>query len=221
MTAKRSLRIVLVDDHQMLRDGLRTLLESKKDLEVSGEAGTGQEAVRITKELKPDVVILDLGLPDINGLNVIDQLQTVHPGVKVIVLSMHVSREHVSQAIEAGVKGYIPKSSTHSSLIDAIHIVDQGESFLHPKAASALMQSLSDANPRRDLVEQLSEREREVVRFTAMGLTSREAGLRLKISPKTVDTYRARAMNKLDISQRPELIRFALQAGLLDDLMGE
>ena len=83
------------------------------------------------------------------------------------------------------------------------------------------MQSLSDANPRRDLVEQLSEREREVVRFTAMGLTSREAGLRLKISPKTVDTYRARAMNKLDISQRPELIRFALQAGLLDDLMGE
>ena len=103
MTAKRSLRIVLVDDHQMLRDGLRTLLESKKDLEVSGEAGTGQEAVRITKELKPDVVILDLGLPDINGLNVIDQLQTVHPGVKVIVLSMHVSREHVSQAIEAGV----------------------------------------------------------------------------------------------------------------------
>ncbi|MDZ7845191.1 MAG: response regulator transcription factor [Anaerolineales bacterium] len=213
------IQVLLVDDHSMLRDGLRSLLEARDEIQVIGEAGTGREAVQITQEKKPDIVILDLGLPDINGLDVIELLIEKHPKVKIVVLSMHISREHVSKAIEAGAVGYIPKSSTHSSLLEAIQVVAQGESFLHPKATSALLNSITDPTSQEVRLKKLSEREIEVIRLTAMGLTSRESGLRLEISPKTVDTYRARAMEKLEIQQRSELIRFVLQAGLLDDII--
>lgn len=213
------IQVLLVDDHSMLRDGLRSLLEARDEVQVIGEAGTGHEAVQITQEKKPDIVILDLGLPDINGLDVIELLIEKHPEVKIVVLSMHISREHVSKAIEAGALGYIPKSSTHSRLLEAIQVVAQGESFLHPKATSALLNSITDPTSQEVRLKKLSDREIEVIRLTAMGLTSRESGLRLEISPKTVDTYRSRAMEKLEIQQRPELIRFVLQAGLLDDII--
>lgn len=215
------IRVLLVDDHKMLRDGLRSLLESRADVRVIGEASSGQEAILRSQDLDPDVVVLDLGLPDMNGLEVIKTLKEERPGMKIIVLSMHISREYVKGAVEAGCDGYIPKSSTHTSLLEAIRVVVGGERFLHPKAASALVESITEKDTLDERLHELSDRELEVVRLTAMGFTSRESGLRLNISPKTVDTYRSRAMDKLKLQQRSELIRFALRAGLLDDILEE
>lgn len=215
------IRVLLVDDHQMLRDGLRSLLVSKEYLQVIGEASSGKEAIQRAQDMVPDVVILDLGLPDMNGMDVMRAIKENRPDVKIVVLSMHISREYVKGAVEAGCDGYIPKSSTHTSLLDAIQVVMEGERFLHPKAASALVASITEEKSTEDLLQDLSDRELEVVRFTAMGFTSKESGQKLNISPKTVDTYRSRAMNKLGLQQRSELIRFALQAGLLDDILEE
>jgi two-component system response regulator NreC len=217
-----TVKILLVDDHQMLRDGLRSLLESQGQLEVVGEASSGGEAIQLTGILEPDVVVLDLGLPDMNGLEVLPKIKEIRSETKVIVLSMHISREYVSRAVEIGCDGYIPKSSTHTSLLEAIQIVMEGERFLHPRAASVLMASIAGGSKNEEQkLDVLSERELEVVRLTALGFTSRESGLKLHISPKTVDTYRTRAMEKLGIEQRSELIRFALKSGLLDDVMNE
>ncbi len=215
------IRVLLVDDHQMLRDGLRSLLESRDEVQVIGEANSGGEAIQRAQDLQPQVLILDLGLPDMNGMDVIRAVKEKQPDLKIVVLSMHISREYVKGAVEAGCDGYIPKSSTHSSLLDAIRVVMGGERFLHPKAASALVESITKEEPIESRLQELSDREVEVVRLTAMGFTSRESGLKLNISPKTVDTYRSRAMEKLDLQQRSELIRFALQAGLLDDILEE
>ena len=217
-----TVKILLVDDHQMLRGGLRSLLESQGKYEVVGEASNGGEAVQLTGMLDPDVVVLDLGLPDMNGLDALPKIREANPNSKVIVLSMHISREYVSRAVEIGCDGYIPKSSTHTSLLEAIEIVMEGERFLHPKAASVLMASIAGESKKEEQkIDALSDRELEVVRLTALGFTSRESGLKLHISPKTVDTYRTRAMEKLEIDQRSELIRFALKSGLLDDVMKE
>lgn len=216
------IKILLVDDHQMLRDGLRSLLESQGEFEVAGEASSGGEAIQLTGLLEPDVVVLDLGLPDMNGLDALPRIKEANSKSKVIVLSMHISREYVSRAVEIGCDGYIPKSSTHTSLLEAIQIVMEGERFLHPRAASVLMASIAGESKRKEhQLDDLSDREREVVRLTALGFTSRESGLKLHISPKTVDTYRTRAMEKLEIDQRSELIRFALKAGLLDDVIDQ
>lgn len=207
--------VLLVDDHKMLRDGLRALLESETDIRVVGEAGTGQEAIDLAADLMPDVIVMDLGLPDISGLKAIAQIRLSNQISKIIVLSMHSSPEFVRPAIEAGCDGYIPKSSTHTSLLSAIHVVLSGERFLHPKAATALVETVVEDSELAQY-ESLSEREQEVLVRVAMGYTSREIGEQLFISPKTADTYRQRAMDKLDLSHRADVTRFALRAGILD-----
>lgn len=212
-------QVMLVDDHQVLRDGLRFLLEVEGDIVVVGEAGTGQEAIAMFSQLTPDVVVVDLGLPDISGLELIPVFLAGPQQTRVVVLSMHISREYVMNAVDAGCHGYVPKSSAHSSLLEAIRVVMAGERYLHPKAASALVESLQEQLSQQDPLALLSERELTVVTLTAMGFASREIGLRLNISPKTVDTYRQRAMEKLEIENRPDLLRFALQHGLLDEFM--
>jgi len=216
---KTQIRIVLVDDHQVLRDGLRALLEDEGDITIVGEASTGKEAIAISKKLKPEIIVVDIGLPDISGLDLIPIIKEEIPNVRVVVLSMHTSREYVMKAIDAGCHGYVPKSSAHTSLLEAIQVVMTGERYLHPKATSALIESLQQKRTKTDILGTLSDRELSVVKLTAMGFTSREIGLRLNISPKTVDTYRQRAMEKVEIVNRPDLIRFALQTGLLDDFM--
>jgi DNA-binding NarL/FixJ family response regulator len=207
--------ILLVDDHKVLRDGLRALLESEDELQVVGEAGTGAAAVEQALSLRPDVIVMDLGLPDISGLKAIEQIRIENEKSKIIVLSMHSGSEFVRPAIEAGCDGYIPKSSTHTSLLNAIRVVMGGERFLHPKAATALVQTVTEESEQSQL-ETLSRREQEVLQLVAMGYTSREIGEQLAISPKTADTYRHRAMEKLGLGNRAEVTRFALRAGLLD-----
>lgn len=217
-TQTQPIRILLVDDHVVLRDGLQVLLEGEPGLTVVGGTATGAEAIELARTLRPDVIVMDLGLPDMSGLEAIRTIREADEKVRIIVLSMYTRREFVVPAVEAGCDGYIPKSSTHNSLLEAIPIVLRGERYLHPKAATALMRSISEEEPSEaEAFAQLSEREQEVLQLTAMGYTGREIGEKLVISPKTVDTYRQRAMEKLGIDHRADLIKFALRAGILDD----
>jgi two-component system response regulator NreC len=210
-------RILLVDDHEVLREGLRALLESEADLVVVGAAGTGAEAAALAQRLTPDLVVLDLGLPDMSGLDVIRLLRQQHPSPRIVVLSMYSQREFVMPAVEAGCDGYVPKSATHTSLLQAIRTVLGGERYLHPTAATVLMGSMQADTSEIAQFAALSEREQDVIRQTAQGFTSREIADQLVISAKTVETYRQRAMEKLGIERRSDLIKFAVRAGLLDD----
>ncbi|HEX7976812.1 MAG TPA: response regulator transcription factor [Anaerolineales bacterium] len=216
-----SIRILLVDDHQILREGLRSLLDSEPDMVVVAEAGSAKEAIRLTVETVPNIVVMDLGLPDMSGLEAIREIRRISPGVRTVVLSMHTQREFVLQAIEAGCDGYVPKSTAHTSLLQAIRTVQSGERFLHPKVATVLMESLTNIPTEADQFNQLSDRERDVLKLTAQGYISREIADQLLLSPKTVETYRQRAMEKLGLEHRSDLIRFALRAGILDEFKTE
>jgi len=212
------IRILLADDHKVLRDGLRALLEGEGDMEVVAEAGTVDDAVQFTAKYLPDVIVMDLGMPGGSGLDAIRQIRQKELPVRIVVLSMHSGREMVMQVLHAGSDGYVPKSSAHTDLIQAIRTVYKGQRFLHPDATTAVVDELLDKQEESKLVSILSERERDVLKLTAMGFTSREIGEKLALSPKTVDTYRERAMMKLNIEHRTDIIRFALRAGLLDSL---
>jgi len=209
------IRVLLVDDHQVLRDGLRALLEGEEDMLVIAEAGTGQDAIRLASELHPDVIVMDLGLPDGNGINAIREIREQEIPVHIVVLTMYSDRELVMKALEAGSDGYVPKSSAHSDLLQAIRTVYAGQRYLHPIAATAVVDGMLNKQEGSQLLEKLSDREAEVLRYTAMGFTSRDIGDRLALSPKTVDTYLQRAMNKLELENRADVIRFALRAGLM------
>lgn len=211
------IRVLLVDDHSVLRDGLRVLLELEEDIHVVGEASNGKEAIEQATSRELDVMVLDLSLPDISGFDVIEVVREQKPELRIIVLSMHIRQEFVVRAMEAGCAGYIPKSSTHESLLDAIRVVQSGESYLHPMAASVLVESLTGGATEKQQFSALTNREQEVLRLTALGFTSREIGEKLTISPKTVETYRQRATEKLDIDSRADLVQFAIKAGILDD----
>lgn len=208
--------ILLVDDHKVLRDGLRALLESEPDLKVVADVGSGSDGIAAARSWQPDVIVMDLGLPDMSGLEAIRIIRQENSTSRIIVLSMHSRREFVMPAIEAGCDGYIPKSSTHTSLLQAIRVVLTGERYLHPKAATALMESFTRKQTELEQFEALSEREQAVLRLSAMGYSSREIGDQLIISPKTADTYRQRALEKLRLEHRSELIKFAVRAGILD-----
>jgi DNA-binding NarL/FixJ family response regulator len=211
------IRILLVDDHQILREGLRALLDDEVDLRVVAQAGTGAEAIRLAAELVPDVAVVDLGLPDMNGLEVLRTIRECTPQVRLVVLSMHTERNFVLQAITIGCDGYVPKSSAHTSLLQAVRTVHAGERFLHPRVATVVMDSLAHSASESDRFQALSEREREVLKLTAHGYISREIGELMNLSPKTVETYRQRAMEKLALEHRSDLVRFALRAGILDE----
>ena len=212
------IKILLADDHKVLRDGLRALLEDDGEMIVVAEAGTVDEAVEKAEKFLPHVVVMDLGMPGGSGLDAIRQIRQKELPVRIVVLSMHSGREMVMQVLQAGSDGYVPKSSAHTDLILAIRTVLNGQRFLHPEATTALVDELLDKQEESKLVGILSDRERDVLKLTAMGFTSREIGEQLALSPKTVDTYRERAMMKLNIEHRTDIIRFALRAGLLDSL---
>jgi len=213
------IRVFLVDDHQVLRDGLQLLLESASDLQVIGEAENGTAALEMIPRLKPDIVVMDLSLPDISGIEVTRAIRNQVPGVHIVVLSMHILKDFVLNAIQAGADGYVPKSSTHESLLDAIRAVAAGERYLHPTAANILVENYREEESQEEILfKELTTREQEVFRLTAQGFTSKEIGEKLIISPKTVDTYRQRAYEKVGVEHRSELVRLALKLGLLDDL---
>jgi DNA-binding NarL/FixJ family response regulator len=211
------IRILLVDDHAVLRAGLRALLEAEPGLVVVGEAGTGEEGLEMTARLTPDVVVMDLSMPGMGGLEATRRIAAAEHAARVLVLTMHGEEEHLLPVLEAGGSGYVHKRGADEELIEAIRTVARGDVFLYPNAAKLLLQGFKGKAGREeaDPLGRLTEREREVLGYTAEGYSSAEIGKKLFISPKTVDTYRARIMEKLGLHHRSELVRFALRQGLL------
>jgi len=211
------IRILLVDDHAVLRAGLEALLGLEPDLDVVGKASTGEEAIERVNAVRPDVVVMDLGMPGMGGLEATRQIAASATGARVLVLTSHAEEEYLLPVLEAGGSGYVKKTSADEDLISAIRIVARGEVFLYPAATKLLLNGFRKAEARGEAspLEELSDREREVLQLTAEGYSSVEAGKRLFLSPKTVDTYRSRLMQKLGLGHRAELVRFALDNGLL------
>jgi DNA-binding NarL/FixJ family response regulator len=211
------IRILLADDHAVLRAGLRALLEAEREFEVVGEVGTGEEAITHTGLVQPDVVVMDLSMPGMGGLEATRQIAALEQPPRVLVLTVHAEEEYLLPVLEAGGSGYVRKTSADQDLIEAIHTVARGEVFLYPSAAKLLLQGFkaAEAGGEIDPTEPLSDREREVLTYTAEGYSSSEIGRKLFLSPKTVDTYRSRIMQKLGLTHRSELVRFALKTGLL------
>lgn len=211
------IRILLVDDHAVLRAGLRALLEAEPGLTVVGEAGTGEEGVELAARLIPEVVVMDLSMPGMGGLEATRRIASKNGDTRVLVLTMHGEEEHLLPVLEAGGSGYVNKRGADEELIEAIRTVARGDVFLYPNAAKLLLQGFKGKAERGEQgpAGKLTDREREVLGYTAEGFSSAEIGKKLFISPKTVDTYRSRIMEKLGLHHRSELVRFALQQGLL------
>lgn len=214
-----TIKILLVDDHAMFRAGIRALIEGEERLKVVGEASSGDEAVDRVRELKPDIVIMDLAMPGSNGLEATRRISALELNTSVLVLTVHAEEEYLVPVVEAGASGYLTKTSADTDLLEAIRVVARGQVFLPPKAATLLLKRYKDAEGEDSAgLKDLSTREQEVLALTAEGFSSREIGQKLFISPKTVDTYRSRIMDKLGLTHRSELVRFALRVGLLKEI---
>jgi DNA-binding NarL/FixJ family response regulator len=211
------IRILLVDDHAVLRSGLEALLELEPDLEVVGGVGSGEEAIQRVSALRPDVVVMDLDMPGMGGLEATEKIDALGLSTRVLVLTSHEEERSLLAVLEAGGSGFVHKTKAEQDLIDAIRTVARDEVFLYPSATRLLLQGYRRAEERGETnpTEELSEREREVLVLTAEGYSSSEVGKKLFLSPKTVDTYRARIMKKLGLGHRSDLVRFALRHGLL------
>jgi two-component system response regulator NreC len=211
------IQILLADDHWVVRAGLRTVLDGQPNLRVVGEATTGEEAVEKTRTLKPDVVLMDLLMPGIGGLEAVRRIAALPGGTKILVLSVHLHEDTLLAVLESGGSGFVTKSATAENLTQAIRAVAQNEVFLDPSAARVLVDHHKEPHTpeAKSALARLSVRERQVLAFTAEGHSSTEIAKQLRLSPKTVDTYRARIMDKLGLKHRSELVRFALRAGLL------
>jgi two-component system response regulator NreC len=211
------LRILLVDDHAILRAGLRALLDAETDMRVVGEAGSGEEAIDLLPHVKPDIVVMDISMSGMGGVEATRRIMEAADPPYVLILTMHGEEEHLLSVLEAGGAGFVRKTSADEDLTKAIRTVAADQVFLYPAAAKLLLNGyrVQQEKSGDDPLEPLSERERQVLAMTAEGFSSTEIGQKLFISPKTVDTYRSRIMDKLELHHRSELVRFALRTGLL------
>jgi two-component system response regulator NreC len=215
----KPISVLLVDDHAMFRAGIKALLEQEGRVSVVGEASSGDEAVDLVRKLKPDVVVMDLSMPGSNGLEATRRIAALELDTSVLVLTVHAEEEYLVPVVEAGASGYLTKTSADTDLLEAIKVVARGQVFLPPKATTLLLKQYKATETEGEAsLKDLSTREQEVLALTAEGFSSREIGKKLFISPKTVDTYRSRIMDKLGLSHRSDLVRFALRVGLLKEV---
>lgn len=217
MTAPRRIRILLADDHTVLRSGLRALLAAQGDLEVAGEAADGGEALRLAQTLKPDVVVMDIGMPGVGGIDATARIRRELPSTKVLILSMHDDQGYLRQALRAGASGYVLKKAADTELLAAIRAAARGEVFLDPSLAKGFVEDVVLPKAQEPEIPALSDREREVLHLLARGHTNQQVADRLCIGVKSVETYKARLMDKLGLKGRAELVRYALMHGLLKD----
>ncbi|MBI5033799.1 MAG: response regulator transcription factor [Chloroflexi bacterium] len=212
------MKIVLADDHTLVRRGIRALLETQTDLQVVGEAANGTEAVAQTCALKPDIVLMDIGMPDLDGLEATAQIKRVLPEVNVLLLTVHDDADYLFRALAVGASGYILKGADVSELVLALQAVKGGQVYLQPSAAKHLVSNyLNRASaPEKQQIEELTPRQREILALIAEGLTNQQIADKLVLSPFTVATHRANIMQKLNLHNRTELIRYAMKHGLID-----
>lgn len=208
------IRILVVDDHAIMRDGIRALLGLHDDIEIVGEASEGKEAIEKALELTPDVVVMDIAMPGMDGLEATRRIRKKNPKIEVLVLTQHDNKEYILSAIKAGVTGYIPKKALGSDLVSAIRAAYQGNSYLYPSAATAIIKDYLK-RPEEDPYDRLTAREREILKLIAEGHTSREIAEMLFISLKTVLGHRTKIMDKLGIHNRTELIKYTIRKGLV------
>jgi len=219
MTERQSaiVRVLLAEDHTLVRQGVRALLADDPGIEVIGEADDGREAVRLAEKLRPDVVLMDLSMPGLNGLEATRQIKQWVPEVKVVILTRHAHEDYVSHVLRAGASGYVVKSAAPAELVSAIRAVSRGDSFLSPTISRTVIEGYvrQAATTAGDSYEQLTGREREVLQLIAEGHSSREIAERLVISQKTVQTHRANLTEKLHLRSTAELTQYAIRKGLV------
>ncbi len=208
--------IVMAEDHQIVREGLRALLESQPDFAVVGEAGSGGEVADLVDRLRPDVLLLDLVLPGLNGLEVMRQVRERTPATRVLVLSMHANESYVLEALRNGASGYLLKTASSSEVIEAVRAVVAGKRYLSPPLSDRVIEAYAQqAQPATDAYETLTTREREVLHLAAEGHKNVEIASRLGISNRTVETHRANLMRKLNLQSHADLVRYAIRRGLV------
>lgn len=212
------LRIMLADDHETVREGLKMIVNAQDDMEVVGAASDGQEAITRAQELVPDVLVLDISMPKVNGLKVTEKLKEICPQVRVLTLSRHGEDGYVRELLRAGASGYVLKQSAPAELIHAIRAVAAGGRYLDPQLAARAMDSYSGRGASRGEPNvNLSDREAEVLRQIALGYSNKEIAARLELSVKTIEVHKANAMRKVNLTSRIDLVRYAMFQGWLDD----
>jgi len=214
----KTIRVLIADDHTLVRDGIRSLLALTADIEIVGEAADGREAVEKVRELAPDIVLMDLAMPVMGGLEATRRIRKEFPAIKVLALTQYDDSEYVIPVIEAGARGFVTKMSSSSELAIAIQAVYKGDSFLSPSAAAALIdecQQKTSVEGEKDTYQLLTDREKEVLKLIAEGHTAREIADMLFVSPKTVEWHKTSLMNKLNIHNKTDLIKFAIRKRLI------
>ena len=215
-----TIRIVLADDHPVVRMGLRALLNSEPDIQVVGEANNGVEALAQVASLGPDIVVMDISMPEMDGMEATRRIRDSFPETKVLILTVHAQERYLFPVLKAGAAGYVLKSTIDTRLVDAIRTVAEGGVFLYATATRMLLEDYLgqlETSGSQDDYDSLSEREREVLKLCALGHTAAEIADHLSLSPKTVETYRTRVMQKLNMSTRSDLVKYALARGLLTE----
>jgi len=212
----KRIRVIVADDHTIVRSGVRLMLEAEADIDVVGEASTGRETVKKVGALRPDVVLMDIGMPDMDGLEATRTIKNAYPETEVLALTMHRSDEYLFEMLRAGASGYILKGADTEDLIHAVRVVGQGQVFLYPAIAGKLVKDyLNKAYGDDSLEPELSDREKEVLRYLAQGFSSKEIANKLFVSPSTIHSHRSNLMNKLGLGTRHELVNYALRRGML------
>ena len=212
------IRVLLADDHRVVRAGLRAVLGTARDITVVGEASNGREAVSMAALVNPDVVVMDLAMPELDGIAATKEILAADPGIRVLVLSMHAEQEYLVPVMEVGAAGYLLKTEADRELVSAVRAIAHGDVFVRPTAARILAKKLATKDPEytdKERYARLTERERDVLRLVGQGYSAPEIGDRLLISPKTVDTYKQRIHEKLGLAHRSQYVQFAFRLGLL------
>ena len=214
----RKIRVLLADDHQLMRSGIRLMLEREADLSVVGEAGDGREAVALAKSLRPDVVVMDIGMANLNGIEAAQQMTGDRPEIAVVMLSMHSDESYVLRALKAGARGYLLKDSAEADLIKAVHAVAGGKSFFSPAVSKVLLDDYVRKLRRsgtEDAYDLLTPREREILQLIAEGKSNKDIANLLNLSVYTVESHRSNLMEKLNVRGLPELILYAVRKGII------
>jgi DNA-binding NarL/FixJ family response regulator len=210
-----TIRILVADDHAVIRDGLRYLLQAQGDMTVVGDASDGRQAVRLAQQLSPDVVVMDIAMPELNGIEATRQIHDTCPTAQVIILSIHSTTEHISRALQAGAQGYLLKETAGVEVAEAVRAVHAGGRYLSSKIAETIIDDYASQRNTSNPLDRLSPREREVLQLVAEGKSSAQIAELLGLSTKSVETYRARLMRKLGLDDLPSLVKFAIQHGLI------
>ncbi len=216
---RSTIKILIAEDHAIVREGIRMILEEEPDFDVVGEAKDGREAVELAQKMAPDVVILDISMPQMSGIEATPQIRRLCPNTRVLILTMHEEESYVFQLLRAGASGYVLKRAAATDLVEAVRSASRGEAFLYPSVARNVVKDYLNrlqSGEGRDRYDGLTEREREILVLVADGLTNAQIAERLRISVKTIQTHRAHIMEKLDLHDRSLLVRYAVRKGLIE-----